>query len=365
VTRDGAGAAPSRFPSLDGIRAIAILIVLVEHVSGTTGFPRTLARHIDYQPPGGLGVRLFFALSGFLITTLLGREYAASGTISLRRFYWRRTLRIFPPYYLYVAVIAACAAAGWVVLLPGDLLAALTYTTNIHTPFDSWYFGHTWSLSIEEQFYLVWPALLLIGVARAPAVLTAIVLLVPALRLCGAFGVIGADWANPYHFRSVADWLAGGCLLALLREPLGQQSWYRALRSQPLLPIALAAVIWAGWTGLYHWRLREGTASIALLATLLFIDWAIAMPMHPIARALNTRMARHIGLISYSLYVWQQPFLDHKHHGAITHFPVNLALAFACAEASWWFVERPVLRWRERAGGRGQAGEDGRAMMAG
>ncbi len=337
-----------RLPSLDGIRAIAILIVVLEHVSGTIGFPASLSRRIDYQPPGGLGVRIFFALSGFLITTLLAGEFAAHGSINLRRFYLRRTMRIFPAYYFYVAVIAAWAAAGAITLKPYDLLAALTYTTNFHPPFESWYLGHTWSLSIEEQFYLLWPTLLvLLGLARAPFALIAVVVLVPVARTLGAFGTAGAEWVNPYHFRSVADWLAGGCLLALTRERLSAQPTYRALIAQPLLPFALALVTWAGWTGFYHWRLREATALTALIATLVFIDWGITVPRHPVARLLNTRAMRHLGVLSYSLYLWQQPFLDHKHHGALTHFPRSLALALLCAEASYRLIERPALRWRE------------------
>jgi peptidoglycan/LPS O-acetylase OafA/YrhL len=116
---------------------------------------------------GELGVHVFFVISGFLITGLLMEELALSGRISLSRFYLRRTLRIFPAYYAYLAIAFLAAVAGWVQLAPHDLMHGLSYTSNYY-PSRSWFLGHTWSLSVEEQFYLLWPALVVLtGPRRA------------------------------------------------------------------------------------------------------------------------------------------------------------------------------------------------------
>src|SRR5437764_10948892 len=111
-----------RIPSLDGLRAVSILFVLAGHLSGTQGFPT-----LPHALSGNLavfGVRVFFVISGFLITSLLLDEESRTGTVSLRRFYFRRTMRIFPPFYTYVACIALASALGWVELRDYDLLSA-------------------------------------------------------------------------------------------------------------------------------------------------------------------------------------------------------------------------------------------------
>src|SRR5687767_15042456 len=123
-------AEPGRIRSLDGLRAVAILLVLLAHLPHSLAAAPAWTEHL--MPLGLLGVRVFFVISGFLISSLLFAELAKSGAISLRKFYFRRTLRIFPAFYVYVAAIAIAAALGLVVLRPYDLLAALTYTTNYH-----------------------------------------------------------------------------------------------------------------------------------------------------------------------------------------------------------------------------------------
>ena len=145
-----------RIPSLDGLRAIAIGLVVFGHLCGTSNFfPRsTFAPLGDF---GVFGVRVFFVISGFLITFLMLDEIEATGTVSLKRFYLRRSLRIFPASYVFILFVFLSSRLGWPTLLPGDLFHAVTYTVNYdkHT---SWEVGHLWSLSVEEQFYCWWPA---------------------------------------------------------------------------------------------------------------------------------------------------------------------------------------------------------------
>ena len=143
--------------SLDGLRGLSILLVLWAHISRTHGFPWATDSHV-VASLGDLGVRVFFVISGYLITRLLLAERDKTGTVSLRGFYIRRVYRIFPAFYVFIGVIAALAWAGAITLEPGDLLHALTFSMNHHIV-KSWWVGHLWSLSVEEQFYLTWPAL--------------------------------------------------------------------------------------------------------------------------------------------------------------------------------------------------------------
>jgi peptidoglycan/LPS O-acetylase OafA/YrhL len=126
--------ASARILGLDGLRAFSISFVLIGHVHGTRNFhlPSLLDSFLNAVPLAAMGVRVFFVISGFLITSLLMDEERRSGTVNLPRFYFRRTLRIFPPYYLYIGTILFAQAATFLVVRPGDVWHALTYTTNYH-----------------------------------------------------------------------------------------------------------------------------------------------------------------------------------------------------------------------------------------
>ena len=160
-----------RIPTLDGWRAVAIGAVMVSH-----GFPLSSAatrpeRALSYIAGhlGGLGVALFFAIRGLLITTQLLEEREHRGRISLGAFYIRRGFRILPAAYLYLAVLAISGVCGWLALRRGELSSAAFFYSNYWAD-RSWYTAHFWSLSMEEHFYLLWPALLaFLGVKRALA----------------------------------------------------------------------------------------------------------------------------------------------------------------------------------------------------
>lgn len=140
--------APRRIPSLDGLRAFSLGLVILSHLYGTTRFPSLGLSARAANDLGYVGVRIFFVISGFLITTLLLKEHARAGTVSLGDFYLRRTCRIFPTAYVFVIVIGALAALGLVQVRDGDVLHAATYTMNYHYE-RSWTLGHLWSLSVQ------------------------------------------------------------------------------------------------------------------------------------------------------------------------------------------------------------------------
>lgn len=130
-----------------------MLLVLLHHASGTTGAPKWLETASSALDAGNLGVRVFFVISGYLITGLLMHELAATGTISQRMFYWRRTPRIFPSAYVVLATLVRLTATGVVALIPRELLAGAAFTINFvlgeRTP-RTWSIGCLWSLAVEE-----------------------------------------------------------------------------------------------------------------------------------------------------------------------------------------------------------------------
>ena len=154
-----------RIPSLDGLRAISIVLVMGLHTVQRYGVDRP-------DPPpslwwsvllnGGLGVTIFFVISGYLITRLLLHEQATRGTISMPGFYVKRAFRILPPLYVYVAVLVLLQAAGRLALTKWDVVSALFFFHNYAVSSTSWAIEHFWSLSVEEQFYLIWPVILVL-----------------------------------------------------------------------------------------------------------------------------------------------------------------------------------------------------------
>jgi peptidoglycan/LPS O-acetylase OafA/YrhL len=207
-------------PSLDGLRAISIEFVFIAHLTGTRHYPGALA---PLGKLGEFGVRVFFVISGYLITSILLTELRQKARISLPRFYFRRTLRLFPASYAYILVIAILAAKHLVNLERWDLTYAITYTMNYHEA-RGWSLGHLWSLGVEEQFYLLWPLTLrALGPLRSVRVLIGFVVAEPLLRLASPY--VG----SAFNFLVWSDALATGCLLAILREELGANRRYARL----------------------------------------------------------------------------------------------------------------------------------------
>ena len=322
------------------MRAISILLVVAWHLrsNGSAPWLDPLWR-VD---TGNLGVRVFFVISGFLITLVLLAEYARSGTIALRRFYVRRAFRIMPVFYVFLAVMAIGGALGLLEAPLSSVLLAGTYTGD-YTHL-SWSVGHTWSLAVEEQFYLLWPGLIvLLGLRRAFLGAAVMLVISPAVR---TMAVVGHWPTNPrYAFEGVADVLATGCLLAYARSRLWDRSAYRRILESgamylcPLviLSIAAANVRSPGFSAVAGISLLNVTIAI-------FIDWCLRFPESWIGRALNARPIAFIGVLSYSIYLWQPSLREHDSFS----FPLNVVCICSCALVTYYLVERPFLRLRAR-----------------
>jgi peptidoglycan/LPS O-acetylase OafA/YrhL len=331
--------ANEKIPSLDGARAVSIAFVVVAHLGGSGTFPA--ANHLWRLDLGNLGVRTFFVISGFLITTLLLNERRASGTVSLRNFYARRFLRIVPAYYAFLIATIGLRAAGLAKFDLRELPSVFLYFSNYRVA--SFTIGHSWSLAVEEQFYLIWPLLLVVaGVRRAVVGAAAIVVIAPILRVLAE--VLPAWPTNPrYAFETVADALAAGCLLAVLRESLWRSSVYRRIVGSSGVFVALACVLAFDASE----RLPVLWASVGISALnvtiAMTLDRCMRFPDAPEIGWLNTRPAIFVGGLSYSLYLWQQVFLDPR---LPVSFPLSILGIFAMALFSRRYIERPFLKLR-------------------
>jgi len=339
--------APERIPSLDGLRAISIVMVLFGHLAGTRGFPVTAVAG-NLLGLGELGVHVFFVISGYLITRLLIDELDQHGRISLRHFYFRRTMRIFPPYYAYLGVVFLLSVAGVLQLAPHDLVHGLTYTSNYY-PGRSWFLGHTWSLSVEEQFYLLWPAIIVLAGRRRAVVFAALtVLLVPIIRL-GSWELM--RWSGDgigHRFETVADAIAIGCLLAGIRPWLHRSVVYLRALASPLfvaVPLFVVAVNLLHDHPVVYFTAALFIVNIGVAAC---VDWCVTFSEGRVGRLLNAAPVVFVGMMSYSLYLWQQIFLNRASATEFSRFPLNLTLAIAAALGSYYLVERPSLRLRRR-----------------
>ncbi len=327
--------------ALDGLRAVSICSVLLGHLSATRGFPNlSIERWTgDYA---NLGVLTFFVISGFLITKLLIEEHDTTGRISLTLFYARRILRLFPAFLLFMGCVMAANLLGWIRLHPGDITSALTYTVDFRRT-TSWYIGHLWSLSVEEQFYLLWPAVLVLwGCARARWVAAAVVLFSPGARL-----ITVHEHLPGWIFPCVADSLACGCLLALWGDALLTRRWYRnCLTSRWLLPVLAASVILCNRSRVYAVGIAMGVG-VLNVSVAVIVHYCVSV-QSVVTKALATRPLVWIGVLSYSLYLWQQVFLNRNSAALVSSFPLNLGLAILAAFGSYYCVERPLNGFRRR-----------------
>jgi peptidoglycan/LPS O-acetylase OafA/YrhL len=255
-------------------------------------------------------------------------------------------LRIFPPYYALIGALVLAQVLGFLFLTPGDVAHAVTYTSNYDAG-RSWAIGHTWSLGVEEQFYLLWPAcLVLLGARRGLAAAVAVVLITPFVRLAELHLFPAYVDGIGARFETVADAIAIGCVLACTRDWLHRQAAYRRFLSSPAFAMVPLAIFAGSMTGQHPHVAYVIGLPLANVATALAVDWAVSYPDRFVGRVLNARPLVFIGLISYSLYLWQQPFLNRSGLATWNAFPLNVFLAFAFAVASYYFVERPSLALR-------------------
>jgi peptidoglycan/LPS O-acetylase OafA/YrhL len=337
-----------QLPALDGLRAIAAFLVVFYHSASPL-------------IPGGLGVLAFFVLSGFLITWLLLEEHDRYGAVSLRLFYARRTLRIFPAFYAYWFLLAAYTAWRGVIHWP-QAISSFFYVNNYYQAIfgdPNTAFSHTWSLGIEEQFYLFWPALF-IALQRtsrenALRVLLRSIVVVWVYRWILQF-VVQVNQGYIYEaFDARVDHLLCGCALAFalrtgafsrLWNRLGSTVWFSlATLGALIVSVALANRYGADYRNAIGFVVDP--VLIALLIPQLMMQRA-----SPAWSWLSWSWVRYLGRISYSVYLYQQitPSFAGRvfAEGSAAFVVLNAALVVAAATGSYYVVERPFLRLKNR-----------------
>lgn len=346
ITRlHAAQATPSespRIPALDGWRGVAILFVLLDHATegAFTGQFHPLLRL------GATGVGIFFALSGFLITTRLSKEAERYGAVSLKKFYLRRFFRLIPACCAYLLCIGLLSLAGWIDVTGEQLVASLLFFRN-YVPMDvhaaGWYTAHFWSLAVEEHFYLIWPAVLARLGGRAA---------LPTL-----FALAVAGWRHidsQFHLTSTGLWFPGrtdirldgllwGCALAILLSKADFREWLSKLFSWRLLALA---VILDVVSNLFFGKHNYSSYEPLLLS--LIVIWPVLNQHSFLARLLELPVLKWLGRLSYSLYVWQQLWLVFPKvpapFGELQQMPLNLACVLVSGALSYYAIERPMVR---------------------
>jgi peptidoglycan/LPS O-acetylase OafA/YrhL len=339
--------AASHIPGLDGVRALAVIAVVWQHSHASMSW-------LPASTHGFLGVDVFFVLSGLLITSLLLQEQAAHGRISLANFYARRALRIFPLYYALLALLAIYFV--WTPVSPqrSAFLAALPfhagYLSNWIQP-DS-LMAITWSLSTEEQFYLVWPPLLVLLGTRALPALLAFLLLNQAVNFGWLDGWLRAK-GMPYESLDILQAtftpIVLGVLLAFALQGAASKAWLRRVLTPPTLwLLAIIALALANWPGSLRGAPRLGLH----LVTALLLGGLVLNPGHALVRWLEWRPLAYVGTVSYGIYLLHKPALDLARRllhplavdSPIGLFALGMLLSIAMAALSYHYVESPLLR---------------------
>ena len=333
------------FPLLDGLRCLAIVSVVWYHAAGQSYASGPLSRGFE-------GVSLFFVISGFLITTLLLREQSETGCISLQSFYLRRTLRIFPVYYgvllFYMVLVfflerhSEAGAQFW-----HNLPFFMSYTSNwfANTDSDRTIFLFAWSLATEEQFYVFWPWIL-----RSVRVVIPIAVMVLLM--------VAQPFAVPYRdttlvatvLASVSPFICAGSLVAIALHRRMSFRWVSLVFGWPGSSLAAFAV-------LVLTLMFDGLPSWCLVLTMTwFVTACVLRPAdQPLAWLLTWRPVKHIGAVSYGIYLlnilcsYVVRHVIHLENGALV-FVLALPLSVLVATLTFRFYEAPFLRLKARLG---------------
>jgi peptidoglycan/LPS O-acetylase OafA/YrhL len=331
-----------RLPALDGVRAVSVLIVIIYHFG-------------LQSVPGDLGVAAFFVLSGFLITWLLLKEEGETGRISLRNFYRRRVLRIFPAFYVFFFAsfcVDYVRGQHWngTMFLSGMFYFMNYYNASHGHPASA--IAHAWSLAIEEQFYLMWPLLFLVTKNRKALLIAAICAVATWRTLLYAFW--GAPPAYVYNaFDTRFDNLAVGCLLAVLLQDervikaASVRRWW-----VPLVPMSLLIISRSFTPSIYHYTIGY-TVDAVLIA--VWIVQVMQLQVSGLWSWLEHPVTRYIGAISYPMYLYHIWAIGLAERSPVMKLPLAITFTIIAASMSYHFIEKPFLKLKGRPAIRSEA----------
>lgn len=336
MSADGAGdAAPAtRDQMLDGFRAVAALGVVLGHVIAFryqevfTGDLAIIGRLAS--PLAETGVHLFFAISGYIITKLLIREEGKAGRVNIKAFYARRTIRIWPPFFAYLTIVYLLSDQGFLEQDMVGILSAGAFICNTGLTECGWWVAHSWSLAVEEQYYLLWPVLFIVLGSRHRA--WGLIAILALLALW--FLAFPRQWhSNAISFSCIA-------MGALYASSPSMQDMVRKLASWWLWVIAVLGVLLIPQ---FATQIKVEIFTPPLILFILFATREIPV----LCTILESRPFQWVGAASYSLYLWQQLFLASPDLYLLGALPIwGLPIATAL---SLFLIERPAIRLARRA----------------
>lgn len=339
----------SYLPSLDGFRAISIIMVIFSHVY----FHSNGIVHQLFS--GTFGVQIFFVISGFLITTLLLKENQQKGSISLKRFYIRRVLRIFPVAYLFLLVLIIMDHYNFYNISMVSYIKSFTYTRNLSLPTGSgdWETGHFWSLAVEEQFYLFAPFLIKKNIRIYSMIAIGLLIFIPILHFATFHHLIESNWLvimDDLFCNQTAILIGSLFAIFFFHGQIKFRTITPTITTLTCLTLLLTASI------LQSNLITILPDVITPLLSSICIAFAIIICIHPtqstIQTALNLPAIKYIGVLSYSLYIWQQIFTQNVAWGAIEPFKsypvINIVLLVAISAFSYHCYERYFLKLKSK-----------------
>ena len=338
----------SYYPSLDGLRGIAIIMVVFFHLNLTSVF----FYHIVFN--GELGVLIFFVLSGFLITTLCIKEKVITNNISLKNFYIRRALRIFPVAYLFILVLIVLNIVYKLHINYINILGAALYLMNFSSYFRKYNFAfqtaHYWSLSVEEQFYLIVPFILKKNFTVYLIIILCVVFVLPLLITLQYFYIFLNNWVFTAftHYLVKFQAIAVGCLFSVLtfKYPFNNINIKTKVVANIL---AIGIILYIQYDNFFSLKSVFSSLLISLLVGYIIIT-NIIPGKDFIFKILNAGFLKTIGTLSYSIYIWQQlfTFYDKRLPVVMVTFPFNIVSLIIVSCLSYYFYESFFLRLKSK-----------------
>ena len=344
-----------RIPQLDGWRGISILFVIFGHLVnqrysplGPLDNPSVIALVLS-----AWGVDIFFVISGFIITKLALSERDTTGSFAFKAFYVRRFFRIVPPFYLYLAFILLLTSTGLILERQSPTLLAATFTCNLLIPPCGWFSGHSWTLAYEEQFYLIFPLLFALSGRATRLVFSALFIVLVSFPFFRYLLHLGGEWHAIARFLPSFVFICAGTVMATYEPVLKRLSESR--QAVYLIYLSMGCVIAIFLSFITYKELNTPIAylhaSLNITILPLCIAWLIGSSLYRqswLTDILKIKPLQFIGLISYSLYLWQQLFTAHPSFYQGDSWLLFSPLVFLFAAMSYYLVERPCVRLGRR-----------------
>lgn len=344
------------YPSINGLRAISVVLVIVSHLEIKYGIFNHFSNSIftrlwiNFLHDGNLGVNVFFVVSGFLITTILLEEERQNKKISLKHFFIKRSLRIFPAYYFLLLVYFFFDTYNLIGIAHNSWVTALSFTKYINW-FSDLFTSHLWSLSVEEHFYILFPFIFLGGDTFRKRCMIILFISSPFVRM--TYHLTQIIWLNDLTFFTRIDAISMGCICAFYKDWILTKLsrnwtfwiWFSILGLLGLRFSYLLAYELKYEVVFIPFGVTAGSFANIFISIILF--YSVFGPQNSWHRFLNLKFVSYIGVLSYSIYLWQQ-IVIFGNFSWFSTIPEKILLIFVLALCSYYFIEKPFLKLKSK-----------------